>query len=107
MTDKVVRPFRQIDTLPTDATDLIAAMSSERDKTCRESFSVEGPIPRDSSVAKASRMGWVTITDHCVAECWEHHCPQPSKHVRTVHLTVEGTKNAHRMMRTPSGRYVL
>lgn len=107
MTDKVVRPFRPVDALPTDPTDLVLSMSDRRAKTYQSAFSVEGPIPRDSSVGKAAVMGWVNITHHCVAECWEHHCPQPDKHVRTVHLTREGVTAGDRMARTASGRYVL
>lgn len=106
MTDNVIRPYLKVDAIPTDATDLIRWMT-DQDKTHRTSFSVEGPIPRDSSVARANTMNWVNITDHCAEECWEHHCPQPSRHVRTVHLTMEGRQAAHRMMRTRQGRYVL
>lgn len=107
MTDNVVRPYRRMIDLPTDAIDLIRMMADEEPMTHRTSFSVEGSIPRDSSVAKASVMRWVNITDHCTEECWEHYCPDSSRHVRTVHLTVEGRQASHRLTRAPRGRYVL
>lgn len=58
---------------------------------------IVGPIPYDSPVGVAVRLGWIMVRNSCVPECWPHHCPSPDTHMRKLYTTPLGQGAAKKL----------
>lgn len=58
------------------------------------SITLTGGTPKNSTMGRLVRLGWVSATVVCADDCWNLHCPTPDKHGYRFQLTSVGRGHA-------------